>query len=101
METTEKIKAGTIRIENGRIIGLGMSGEDSINLSALNELMRQITPSELSEMLGDTVRRIGSLAIYLYKAGLSVPDPSGAIMCGIPDEDALYDLHELSKLFRS
>ncbi|OFX56659.1 MAG: hypothetical protein A2066_14955 [Bacteroidetes bacterium GWB2_41_8] len=98
-ETLEKIKNGTIRIENGRLVGLGTNGSDSIDLSALDELMEYISPDELSESFADTVQRLGSLAIHLYKAGDSIPDPSGAIECGVPDEGDLYYIHLVSKFF--
>lgn len=38
-ETQEKIKNGTIRIEKGRLIGLGVCESESIDLTALDELM--------------------------------------------------------------
>lgn len=99
MQTTEKITNGTIRIENGRLVGLGFNGHQSINLNALDELMEAITPSEISESFADTVQRIGSLAIHLYKAEDSIPDPSGAIMSGVPDENNLYHIYLVSKFF--
>lgn len=97
----EKIKAERIKIENGRLIGLGINGADSISLNALNELMDATSPIELSEVLSNTVQRIGSLGLYLYKAGDSVPDPQGAIISSIPDENELYIIHLVSKLFRA
>jgi len=98
-ETQEKIKNGTIRIEKGRLVGLGINGQESLDLTALDKLMEAISPGELSETFADTVERLGSLAIHLYKSGDSVPDPTGAIMCGVPDEDALYHIHLVSKFF--
>lgn len=100
-ETLEKIKNGTIRIENGRLIGLGLSNSESLDLNALDDLMGNITPSELSEVFSDTVHRLGSLGLYLYRAGESVPDPTGALLCGVPDEDALFYIYLVSKLFRA
>ena len=99
METTEKIKNGTIRIENGRLVGLGFSDKQSIDLNALDKLMEAIAPDEIAETFADVVQRLGSLAIYLYKSGDSVPDPTGAIMCGIPDEGELYHIHLVSNFF--
>ncbi|MFY9154101.1 MAG: hypothetical protein WAO52_18925 [Prolixibacteraceae bacterium] len=100
-ETLEKIKAGTICIENGKLIGLGFYGKESIDLIALDDLMGNISPIELSDIFCDTVQRLGSLGLYLYKAGESVPDPSGALLCGVPDENALFYIHLVSKLFRA
>ena len=100
-KTLEKIKVGTIRIENGRLFGLGTSSSESLDLSALDELMEIISPSELSEAFSDIVHRLGSLGLYLYRAGESMPDPSGALLCGVPDEDALYYIYLVSKLFRA
>lgn len=100
-ETLEKIKNGIIRIENGRLIGLGNCDKMSLDLNALDDLMGNISPSELSEVFSDTVHRLGSLGLYLYKAGESVPDPTGALLCGVPDEDALFYIYLVSKLFRA
>lgn len=99
MQTTEKIENGTIRIENGRLVGLGLNGLQSIDLNALDELMKELEPKDISESFNDTIQRIGSLAIHLYKAQDSIPDPSGAIFCGVPDENNLYYIHLVAKFF--
>lgn len=99
MQTTEKIENGTIRIENGRLVGLGLNGLQSIDLNALDELMEAVEPGEITESFADTIQRIGSFAIHLYKAGDSIPDPKGAIYCGVPDENNLYHIHLVAKFF--
>lgn len=99
MKTTEKIKNGTIRIENGRLLGLGFNGHQSLDLNALDELMEAMTANEISESFADTIQRIGSLAIHLYKSQDSIPDPTGVIMCGVPDESNLYHIYLVSKFF--
>jgi hypothetical protein len=99
MEAIEKIKNGTIRIENGRLIGLGITGQESIDLKALEELMDATAPEDIAESFNDTIQGIGSLAIHLYKAGESIPDPTGAIISSVPDENNLYHIHLVSKFF--
>ncbi len=99
MTTTEKIKNGTIRIENGRLIGLGINGYQSIDLNALDELMEAMEPKDISESFNDIIQRLGSLAICLYKSQDSIPDPTGAIMCGVPDENNMYHIYLVSKFF--
>ncbi len=99
METKEKIKNGTIRIENGRLVGLGFNDKQSIDLTALDKLMESITPGELSEVFSDIVQSLGALGLYLYKAGESIPDPSEAIISNVPDDGDLYHIYLVSKFF--
>lgn len=63
-EVIEKIESGTIRIENGRLLGLGISG--SISIDALDELLDYMDKSDIIGAISDTITgiaRIQSAAI--------------------------------------
>lgn len=100
-ETLEKIKAGTIRIENGRIMGLGCTNKESISIDGLEKLIEVITPDDLVDILNEIVQRLGSLGLYLFQAGDSIPDPKGALITYTPSDEDLFYISLISKLFRS
>jgi len=101
MSVEEKIKNGVIRIENGRLVGLGICDRDTIDITALDELMDNMDAKEIADNFSNIVQRLGSLGLYLYKCGETIPDERGAIMSSVPDEDDLYHLHLVSKFFRA
>jgi len=45
MTTKEKIEKGIIRIENGRLAGLGSDENDGINIELLDELLYEVGKS--------------------------------------------------------
>ena len=60
-ETTKKIKAGTIRIENGSLIGLGICGKESIDIEALDELMDAIGRHKVAESVSEVISAIAEI----------------------------------------
>lgn len=100
-EALKKIKAGTIRIENGRIMGLGFTNKESISIDGLEKLIEVITPCELADVLNEVVQRLGSLGLYLFQAGDSIPDPKGSLITYTPNDEDLYFISLIAKLFRS
>ena len=101
MSTEEKIKSGVIRIEKGRLVGLGNGDRETIDITELDELMGDMEAKEIADSFSDLVQRLGSLGLYLYKCGDSIPDERGTLISTVPNEDDLYHLHLVSKLFRA
>lgn len=99
-ETFKKIEAGTIKIEDGRIVGLGITTKESISIDSLEKLIEAITPGELVDVLNNIVQRLGSLGLYLFQAGDSIPDPKGALITYTPTDEDLFYISLISKLFR-
>jgi len=97
-DTLEKIENGTIRIENGRLIGLGVNDRESICIHHLEELLDHMSTSECEDILNDLVQLMGCLAFYLLKN--DVTDPSGALICYTPNENHLYAIGLISKIFK-
>ena len=60
-ETANKIKVGTIRIENGQLIGLGICEKESINIEALNKLFDWMGKCGVVESISDAISAIAKL----------------------------------------
>jgi len=61
IETHNKIKNGTLRIENGRVIGLGLGGSESIDLSALDDLMDGLGRSGVASVTCSAISAIADI----------------------------------------
>lgn len=66
-KTLKKIEAGTIQIKDGRLIGLGVDGRNSINVTALDELLEYCDKQDLIEVLTNTISGIGQIYCSLSK----------------------------------
>lgn len=101
MDTKEKFEKGIIRIENDRIVGMGSHGNDSISLTELDEFFQWQSAKEAAEDLDDTIMKLGCLGLYLFKEFEEKNDPKKAIYSYTPNEDSVYNLHRIAKLFKS
>jgi hypothetical protein len=61
METTEKIKNEIIRIEKGRLIGLGMNDNQSIDIDALNKLFEWMGKEGVICSISDAISAIAQV----------------------------------------
>lgn len=55
------------RIENDRLTGLGLSGNESINLESLNDLVSEMDIHFLSNSLGKILTDISKIGYYIHK----------------------------------
>jgi hypothetical protein len=63
-ETLEKIKNGTIRIEQGNLTGLGMNGNESIDIEELDELIDSCGNSGCIGALSKTITAIANILSF-------------------------------------
>ena len=61
IETLNKIKAGTIRIENGYLIGLGVAGSESIDVNYLHRLFDTMGKFGVAESIVEVLSVISTL----------------------------------------
>tara|TARA_R110002050_G_C8959767_1_gene514188 strand:+ start:5903 stop:6433 length:531 start_codon:yes stop_codon:yes gene_type:complete len=95
METEEKIKDGTIRIENGKLTGLGC-GKMSVNISALDELIDGCDPEDYAKSLSQVLQSLAKMGLILIP-NLQECDLSYANDI-VPSTDDLYRAELLSKM---
>ncbi|MGQ8336877.1 hypothetical protein ACUNWD_10025 [Sunxiuqinia sp. A32] len=93
---TEKISDGTIKIENGKLIGLG-HGNDSINIKALDDFLFNFSKNEVIRTLSHTITGIGRTISYLAIDHSELLDSHVNFM--LPEEHHLYKLNEILNLF--
>lgn len=93
--TMDKINDGTIRIENGRLIGLGIT--ESISVESIDNLMWLFGKATTVETLSTTIAGVGRAVSYLAMNHPDILD--GHIDCMLPDESYLYNLNEILKFF--
>ena len=67
IETIDRIKSGAIRIEDGRLIGMGVGSNESIDIEALHSLLTYMGKDGVVETISDT---ISSVALIQAKASL-------------------------------
>lgn len=60
-ETLEKIKNGTIRIERGKLIGLGNRNNESIDIEELNALIEFGNNSNCIDVLCKTITAVADI----------------------------------------
>ena len=100
MEVQKKIDKGEIRIENGRLIGLGdLEGSESIDIASLNELIGRLEKDEIARSLFDIISRLGALTSILYREKENIPDFNGLISINIPHPDELFVLRSVYEFF--
>lgn len=87
-----------IRIENGRIVGLGIAGKDSISIIALDSFLTCLTVQESSDFLFETTKQLGLLHQYLHEKQESFNKEE--ILSFLPNCNGMFRLWELSKLFK-
>jgi hypothetical protein len=61
METIDKIKNGTIRIEKGRLVGLGMNDNQHIDIDALNGLLEYMGREGIVCTISDAISAIAQV----------------------------------------
>ena len=96
-EVQEKIEKGEIRIENGRLVGLGVSAKDSIDIASLDGLFDISNRTDFAKLLDKLVMKAGSLCSYLHVN--LVEDET--IRCTVPDENEILNLYHLSNFFKA
>ena len=97
MKTTgEKIKDGTIRIENGKLVGLGTQ---SIDIAALNELFEYCDKSDVVDSVSDIIYGICRVysAFSRHHSGEIHEFFESEIVPALPQESELYYLNLLQK----
>lgn len=67
IETINRIKSGAIRIEEGKLIGMGVGGNESINIEALHSLLTYMGKDGVVETISDAIT---SVAIIHDEASL-------------------------------
>lgn len=104
MESTiEKIEKGIIKIENGKLTGLGISGKDSLDISKLEDLLDAYSKSDLSQALDELVMHIGSIGIALNRFGNDNSEAAklrDRISQTMPNENDLFLFYCLSNVFK-
>jgi hypothetical protein len=102
MNTLEKINKGTIRIENGKLIGLGNGNvENAIDVATLDELLEYCDKQDIVEGLTNTITGISRIYAVLSKK----TDDQIAEFCDnwirtpVPNDSDIYSLGLVLKLF--
>lgn len=91
-----------IRIKNGRIVGLGASGKESVSITALDELFGWFSAKEGSEFFNETAKGIGMIPLYFHEKETEGLDLfKDEILSMLPDRNGMYLLYEMSKFFNS
>jgi len=111
--TKEKFENGVIRIENGKLMGLGVGNDASLELDKLDWLLDWFTKSDIANELDETVMLIGSIGSELNRlaAGKNdFKDPNLAkqyhgilhdrISELLPGSSTLFALFRLSSIFK-
>jgi hypothetical protein len=93
----EKIEAGKIRIEGGKLIGLGDKGNESIDIEALNELMNFPGKSQVSDALTSAIQSISNIQASAFEMdeGPELQFLNNVIIPVLPDP---LEIHILSLL---
>jgi len=100
--TKEKIENGTIRIENGRLVGIGFENKESIDLNFLDELMEFGGKKYLADALDRAAVGIGRVGLYFYNCNIDASKIIDDIMISmLPNEGELWALGEISQIFKS
>ncbi|MDP2335350.1 MAG: hypothetical protein Q8N05_02655 [Bacteroidota bacterium] len=60
-ETLQKINNKTILIKDGRLVGLGTNGRNSIDVVALDDLLSYFDKQDIIEVLTNTITGIGQI----------------------------------------
>lgn len=98
METTEKIKNGTIRIENGKLIGLGHSENATLDIESLDALLKALDKGDIINSLSNTISGIGRSVAYLIRFNFDESESEmfdNVVRNFMPGEEELYCLNEL------
>lgn len=98
-ETLKKIEAGTIRIENGKLIGLGNnSTTNAIDIESLDNLMKDVDKTDIVEILSDTISGIGQVLAYFATNSAKYPNVLEEIVSPmLPTADNIYNLNLILK----
>jgi hypothetical protein len=101
--TLEKIKTGKIRIENGKIIGLGLQGNNSVDIEKLNEL---ISISDNIDCINTLCRTIACVAT-IHSGNATEKNEeiktfvNENIIPVLPDASDVYLLHHMIPIFNT
>jgi hypothetical protein len=94
-----------IRIENGRIIGLGIAGKQSISIIALDTFFTCLTAQEAVDFFCETLKNLAILNQYLHEKeeteSFNFDLFKEEILSYLPDCNGIFRLWELTKLFKS
>lgn len=101
METTlEKITAGTIRIENGKLTGLGICNNDTIDVESFDQLLNDVNKADMVEVLSNTISGIGQVLAYFATNSAKYPDVLEEIISPmLPTSNEIYNLNLIRKVF--
>lgn len=102
-ETLEKIKNGTIRIEQGKLTGMGMNGNESIDIEELNELIDSCGNSGCIGALSKTITAVANVLSITnaQKEGEIKEFVSEWIVTELPDYREVYTLKRLIDVFNT
>lgn len=98
-ETLEKIKAGTIRIENCQLVGLGNDATNPIDIRVLDEFMSETEKEGAIEALVNTTSGICQVLAYFATNSAKYPDVLEEISPMLPTSGDIYRLNNILKLF--
>lgn len=100
-ETLKKIEAGTIRIENGKLVGLGNCDTiNAIDIEAFDNLMKDMDKTDYVEILSDTISGIGQVLAYFATNSAKYPNVLEEIVSPmLPTAGNIYNLNLILKAF--
>ena len=95
MNTLKKIETGKIRIENGKLIGLGAKGKDSIDIEALNDLVKFAGKHGINDALTGAIKGASNIHASAQEMdeGPELQFLNDRIIPALPDP---VDIHVLS-----
>lgn len=103
MNTLEKIQNGKIRIEQGKLAGLGMKGNESINIEELNELIEGSGNSGCIGALSKTITAVANiLSINNEQEEGEIKNfVNDWVISELPDYEEIYILKRLLDVFNT
>ena len=102
IERFEKIKNGTIRIENGQLRGLGMNDKESIDIELLDDLVKSDGNYGCIDTLSKTIAAVAKiLSITMEKDGEIREFLDEWIVPELPDHGEVYLLKKLIDVFNT
>jgi len=100
--TAQKIENGTIRIENGRLVGIGFENKESIDINFLDELMEYGGKKYLADALDRAAVGIGRVGLYLHNCKIDTREVIDDITINmLPNQSEVWTLGEISQVFKS
>lgn len=97
MNTQKEIENGKIRIENGRLVGLGGRGEEYLDIHAMNELAWLFSLTDLSDAIKEVLICITRIGLYLHYPAGTKEQVIEDVVSKLPDEEDIFELYELAK----